>query len=105
MNQFGLNEDECDLLTTVFQRHPEIMEVRIFGSRAKGNHEKMSDIDLAFWGDITWQSLARLSGELDELPLPYTFDLSAYDTVQNRHLKEHIDRAGRILYRREQTVG
>lgn len=105
MTAFGLNEKERSLLVQIFRRHPEIDEVRIFGSRAKGNHEKMSDIDLAFWGNITSQSLAHLAGELDELPLPYTFDLSVYDAVQNPDLKEHIDRVGRFLYRREPDVG
>ena len=104
MNFFGLNQRERDLLAEAFRRHPEIEEVRIFGSRAKGNHELSSDIDLAFWGKINSQLLARLAGELDELPLPYTFDLNVYDQVRNRDLKDHIDRVGSILYRRESPV-
>lgn len=100
MSLFGLNLRERRLLVTVFRRHPEIEEVRIFGSRAKGNHDLSSDIDLAFWGNINSQLLGRLAGELDELPLPYTFDLSIYDHIQNHDLKDHIDRAGSTLYRR-----
>jgi hypothetical protein len=52
MNSFGLDDRERDLIAGVFHRHPEVDEVRIFGSRAKGNYEKHSDIDLAFWGRV-----------------------------------------------------
>jgi uncharacterized protein len=104
VNSFGLNQRECGLLAAVFRRHPEIEEVRVFGSRAKGNNESSSDIDLALWGNINSQLLAHLAGELDELPLPYRFDLSIYDRVHNRDLKDHIDRVGRTLYRRESSV-
>ena len=104
MSSFGLNRRECGLLIEAFRRHPEIEEVRVFGSRAKGNHELSSDIDLALWGNINSLLLARLAGELDELPLPYTFDLNIYSHVQNPDLKDHIDRVGSTLYRRESSV-
>jgi predicted nucleotidyltransferase len=99
-----LNQRECGLLAAVFRRHPEIEEVRVFGSRAKGNHESSSDIDLALWGNINSQLLACLAGELDELPLPYTFDLSIYDCVHNHDLKDHINRVASTLYRRDSSV-
>jgi predicted nucleotidyltransferase len=103
MNEFGLNQRERDLLFRTFRRHPEIDEARIFGSRAKGTGQTNSDIDLVFWGKIDSRLLAQLAGELDELPLPYTFDLNVYDTVRNPNLREHIDRVGKILYRRLAT--
>ena len=101
MSSLGLNQHERDLLTGVFRRHPEIDEVRIFGSRAKGNHKNNSDIDLALWGKLNWQLLGRVAGELDELPLPYIFDLTIYDSIQNPQLKEHIERVGSTIYSRE----
>ncbi len=39
--------EELALLLGVLRQHPEITEVRIFGSRAKGTHSIRSDIDLA----------------------------------------------------------
>ncbi len=99
MISFGLNERERSLLAGVFRSHPEIQEVRVFGSRAKGNNEPNSDIDLALWGTVDSRLLARVMGELDELPLPYTFDVVIYDHVDNPDLKEHIDRVGNSLYR------
>ena len=51
MKTLGLSSREVELLNSVFRRHPEITEVRLFGSRAKGSHRVNSDIDLAVWGD------------------------------------------------------
>ena len=39
-----------------------------------------------------------IAGELDELPLPYTFDAQAYDTIRHQPLREHIDRVGQSFY-------
>jgi uncharacterized protein len=36
--------------------------------------------------------------ELDELPLPYRFDLQAISTIKNRSLLVHIDRVGILIY-------
>lgn len=100
MVEFGLDARARSLLLAVFQRHLEIDEVRVFGSRAKGNQQKQSDVDLVFWGTIDTQLLARIAGELDELPLPYKFDVTLYSSLQNPTLKDHIDRVGSTIYRR-----
>ena len=94
----GLSETERQLLCDFFHHYPEITEVRIFGSRAKGTHKKFSDIDLAVWGNIDELFLAKINLLLEELPLPYTFDLIAYERIMNPHLKAHIDRQGKKLF-------
>jgi len=80
---------------------PYRTEVRLFGSRAKGDHRPNSDIDLALWGGVDIALLAHIAQELDDLPLPYTFDVTAYQTVRHPDLKEHINRVGRVLCRRD----
>ena len=35
---------------------------------------------------------------LDELPLPYRFDLQAMSTIKNHSLLEHIERVGIVIY-------
>jgi len=39
-------------------------------------------------------------GELDDLLLPYTIDLSLYAMLDHVELRAHIERVGRELYRR-----
>ena len=43
----------------------------------------------------------RIASELDELPLPNTFDVCAYSQIRHKPLREHIDRVGRRLFVRE----
>ena len=100
MNRFGLTDVEHGLICDVLRRHDEVTEAKIFGSRAKGNFQPNSDIDLALWGNISVAAIAAIAGELDELPLPYTFDVQAYDAISHQPLREHIDRVGQIFYAR-----
>jgi predicted nucleotidyltransferase len=98
MNRFGLTDSEQELIRDVLRRHIEVTEVKFFGSRAKGNFQPASDIDLALWGNISASIVAAIAGELDELPLPYTFDVQAYDTINHQPLRDHIDRVGQNFY-------
>jgi predicted nucleotidyltransferase len=99
--EFGLRPEELELLREVFRRHPEVRQVKVFGSRATGHFEDSSDVDLALWGDLDPALLGRILRELDELPLPYTFDVEAYATIRHPLLKRHIDEAGKTLYEHE----
>ena len=100
MNSFGLTDSERELICGVLRRHQEVMSAKIFGSRAKGNSQPASDIDLALWGNASVSLVATIAGELDELPLPYTFDVQAYDAISHQPLREHIDRVGQMFYAR-----
>jgi hypothetical protein len=37
--------------------------------------------------------------ELDELPLPYTFDVKVYESIRHEPLNRRIDEFGKTLYR------
>lgn len=39
-----------------------------------------------------------LAAELDELPLPYRFEVQAVDHIHHRPLVEHIKRVGIVIY-------
>ena len=98
MSTPSLAPAELALLRSVFKRHPEIAEVRLFGSRAKGTHSLRSDIDLAIWGDVDRLKAQAIVAELDDLPLPYRYDLQPFDSIESRPLREHIERLGIALY-------
>lgn len=86
------------MITSVFRRHAEIASVRLFGSRAKGTHTPRSDVDLAVWGDVDTIRAEAIAAELDELPLPYRFEVKAFAQIELPALREHIDRVGIPLY-------
>jgi predicted nucleotidyltransferase len=98
MSEFGLDDRTLRLMRGFFEKHPSIGEVRIFGSRAKGNFRSESDVDLAIFGDVDSVLASLVASELDELPLPYQFDVQAYPSIKHTPLREHIDRVGRPFF-------
>lgn len=97
---FGLTQDEISLMQAVFRRHPEVHEVKIYGSRALDSHRPNSDIDFAIWGKIDRHVIGKISRELDELPLPYTFDVTDYAAITHPPLARHIDEFGKPFFRK-----
>ena len=99
--RYGLRELDIERLCAVFRRHPEIRRVLLYGSRAKGNYKRGSDIDIAIVGNIDDRALNQLATELDDLLLPYQLDIAVYEGIQNAELKSHIDRVGQPLFERD----
>lgn len=100
MNQYGLPSDTLDSIRKVFQSFTELEEAVLYGSRAMGNYKNGSDIDITFKGkELDLHFLNRISLGLDDLMLPYTFDISIYRHIDSEELLDHIRRRGIVLYR------
>ena len=99
-NAFGISDQSYKLLLDAFKRYSEVEEVVLFGSRAKGNYKKGSDIDLAIKGKNLTSSLALdIKGYInEELAVPYMVDIVDYNSLTHADLKEHIDRVGVVFY-------
>jgi type I restriction enzyme S subunit len=98
-NEIGLKPSEIEKIQSVFTKYVEIEKVIIYGSRAKGNYKLYSDIDVTIVGapfNLTIQH--KIETELDDLLLPYKFDLSIFDKIENKDLIEHINRVGKIIF-------
>ncbi|MDT8447679.1 MAG: nucleotidyltransferase domain-containing protein [bacterium] len=96
---FGLSQQVIDQIRGVLAQHPNLEEAIVYGSRAKGNYKTGSDIDLCFKGEaLDFATLARIAEELDQLPIPYLFDLSIFATLDNPDLIAHINRVGQVFY-------
>ena len=100
MNRFGLTSADIELIKTVITQNSCVRHAIIFGSRAKGNFKRGSDVDIALKGeDIDASTIDEISYQLnEELPLPYFFDVIHYDRLNHPDLKAHIDRVGETLY-------
>jgi len=96
--RFGLKESTITKILAVFAQYPQIHKVILYGSRAKGNYRNGSDIDLTITGEITYTDLAKIEDEIDDLFLPYTFDISILSDIDNQALIEHINRIGIVFY-------
>jgi predicted nucleotidyltransferase len=93
-----LKPAELELVRSVFRLHPEVISATLLGSRANGTHSDRSDVDLAIAGDIQPLRAEAIAAELEELPLPYRFDVQSLAHIQHRSLLEHIQRMGILIY-------
>ncbi|MDQ3022440.1 MAG: nucleotidyltransferase domain-containing protein [Bacteroidota bacterium] len=97
--EFGLKENIIEQINSVFEKFPQIEEVVIYGSRAKGNYREGSDIDFTLKGkNISHTLLNSISLKLDELFLPYVIDISIFNKISYSDLIEHINRVGKVFY-------
>jgi predicted nucleotidyltransferase len=93
---FGLSEENIAEIRNILSQFVEIEQAMIFGSRAKGNFKKTSDIDIVLKGNkITHNVVLSLSIKLNEESLmPYHFDVINYNTIENKALLDHINQFG-----------
>lgn len=100
MTRFGLKETTIRQIQAVFVVHPQVRRAVLYGSRVKGNFRDGSDIDLSLIGkaDLTDRVLFCIIDEIDDLLLPYTFDLSIYQQISDPDMIDHIQRVGITFY-------
>lgn len=98
---YGLSQMVVDDLRSIFRKFPNVIEARIFGSRAKGNYTDRSDIDLALTGDsaIPFEEMMDINGYIDDLGLLYKVDIVDYAKVSGTPIGDHIDRVGKLFYK------
>ena len=99
---FGLKKETVAAMQAVFARFPEVGQVIIYGSRAKGNYKPNSDIDLtliaAEGAELDLSTEFRIDEALDDLLIPYEIDLSRLTSISNPNLVDHIQRVGQVFY-------
>ncbi len=98
---FGLKSIDLLSVSKTFENFAEIEKALIFGSRAKGNYKPYSDIDIALFGskiDLTLQN--KIENQLDDLLLPYKFDVCVFDKIDSEELIDHINRVGIEIFSR-----
>lgn len=93
-NSFGLNDIVLRQIIELAQKR-NITKVILFGSRARGDFKKKSDIDLAVLGE----NIAEFSFDVDEL----TDTLLKYDIIDlnsniSDELLKNIQNEGIIIY-------
>jgi predicted nucleotidyltransferase len=99
-----LKQKNISAIQDIFINFPEIDEVILYGSRAKGNYVNGSDIDLSLIGNnLTLHTLLKIEHQIDELYLPYQIDFSLFHRIENPALIEHIKRCGKVFFEKVKT--
>jgi predicted nucleotidyltransferase len=103
---YGLRQQDLDEIIVIIRQFAVVESALIFGSRAKGNFKKGSDVDVAIKGTfVTRDDIAALSFALNEdSAMPYFFDIVQYETITEKALVEHIDRVGQVIYSQQMTM-
>ena len=101
-NDTGLKDQQIENIKKVFSKYDHIDEVLIYGSRALGNYKIASDIDIAIKGEnLDSTDEMRITFDLDDLLLPYKFDINIYNRIKNQELRRHIDQFGKKIYKKK----
>jgi uncharacterized protein len=103
---YGLRNSDLSHMINAFSQFEAVTAVVLFGSRAKGNYQPGSDVDLAVKGGlITHTTVNQLSDCLnEEKPLPYFFDIVHFDSLSDVPLLEHIERVGIVIFEASQDA-
>ena len=100
---YGLKDHIIKKIQEVFAKYAALERVVLYGSRAKGNYTIGSDIDLTMIGEnIEHRTINKITNDLDDLMLPYRIDVSIYQHIKNKELIAHINRVGKIIFKREE---
>jgi predicted nucleotidyltransferase len=100
---FGIYSNSYNQIIDILKEFHSINEVIIYGSRAKNSYREGSDIDLTIKGDVSLEDINKLWHKLDDSCIPYKFDISRFQDLKNQKFIEHINRVGKIFYKKEDT--
>ena len=90
----GIRAEVLEEIRALAKRH-DIGKVILFGSRARGDFHRTSDIDLA----VTGGEIARFALDVDEeTSTLLEYDIVNLDGAVRQELQENIEREGLILY-------
>jgi uncharacterized protein len=91
MDNHGLTEQHLEIIAEILRPYMDkITQIGLFGSRAKGNYNDYSDVDMVLYGTISESDTDRIYTLFQESYLPFKVDVIAYQYITYPPLKEHI---------------
>ena len=94
----GLPDADSAAVLALLRQQPGLEQVLLYGSRAMGRHHSGSDVDLCLVApSLQLEDLLLLGARLDDLLLPWRFDLQLHHRIDHPGLLAHIERVGVAL--------
>ena len=94
----GLPAADSAAVLALLKQQQGLEQVVLYGSRAMGRHHRGSDVDLCLLApSLHLEDLLLLGARLDDLLLPWRFDLQLKHSIDHPGLLEHIERVGVAL--------
>ncbi len=98
MNKFGIPQHYWDNIILILAPFREKnQKIIIFGSRARGDYQKFSDIDMCFYplsGRMSRRSRALIATIWEDVSIPYNVDVVFWDELTNQQLRQNIEKEG-----------
>lgn len=76
----------------------KVNKIILFGSRARGDNKKISDIDLAVYCDTNFQDEGKMYFELEDINTLLKLDIIFIHSNTAEKLIENIERDGVVIY-------
>lgn len=94
MNNTGINAEVIEEIRKLARKY-DVTKVILFGSRARGDFKRTSDIDIA----VTGGDFVRFALDVDEeTSTLLEYDIVDLDNDMQDELRDSIKKEGRILY-------
>ena len=93
MIKYGLSEEIYNKIKEIVKRYNNY-EFKIFGSRARGDYKKNSDIDISISNCLKDKEKFDIKNEFDLLEIPYMIDLIFVEDITKKELLDSIERDG-----------
>jgi predicted nucleotidyltransferase len=102
LNTYGLRDKDMQYMHELFVQTPSVEKVILYGSRATGDFERGSDVDLAVVGrNVQLSDISRFNYMLEnESPTLLWFDVLHLEKLQDEKLKQNIIKNGADIYQR-----
>lgn len=92
---FGLRNEIVEELKLIAQKYD--CNFYVFGSRARGDYKRNSDIDIAVVGNIQDDEKMKIQIDFDSIDMEYMLDVVFVEDLTNRELIENIEKEGVLL--------
>ena len=95
IKMYGLSNKQLKILLKILFNHRDgLAQVKLFGSRARGDYKKTSDVDLAI--NFSQPIQSQLAAAFDESSFPYAVDIIDLQ-MAGENLSRKIAHDGRLL--------
>ncbi len=102
-DRLGISKEVLDRIVYIITSQKEVEKIVIFGSRARGDFSRSSDIDIAIFArNWTYKDINLVKVALDEeIRTPLKFDVVHFYGLQKQELVDEILKEGIVIYGKE----
>lgn len=91
--KYGLKQEIQEQIQNIVDKNQKY-KFKLFGSRARGDYKKTSDIDIAIFENVEKEEEYKIRNEFDELDIIYKIDLVFVHKKTKKELLNSIIRDG-----------